>query len=481
MSENIHEWDDYSPENDVSDVDLGDERRTKRYISIVEALSHRPDASVPEAIEDEADQQGYYRFIRNPSIAYEDLLEPHYEATRQRAERLDTVLCIHDTTEFAFPVHDDEMRDDLARLSSNRQGYQWHSSLVCSADHTRAPLGLAHTQPFVHLNNLEHEDDREFWDERGGTYPDNEKWRWIEGVERADGRLQEVDQVIHVMDREADDYQLLFAMDVCDYDSIVRMTHPDRRVSVGELRSDHEPLARALTDQPWMSSRTVELSPRSNDASNGSHPVRRAREATLKVRAADVSLRRPDHVRADAAADCLDVHVVEVLEVNPPAGEEPVHWLLVTTEPIDSSKDVWEIVDHYRARWTTEEYDKSIKTGTDYTSLQHRSAKTLLAALAPSAIVAHQLLVLRYLDRQGDELPARVVVTSVQLTVLQTEKPNDVPDEQPTVEDVMQGVASLGGHISSNGPPGWQVLGRGWQRLVEYTYGFRLAKRAQEK
>ncbi len=176
-----------------------------------------------------------------------------------------------------------------------------------------------------------------------------------------------------------------------------------------------------------------------------------------------------------------EVHVVEVLEVHPPAGKEPVHWLLVTTEPIDSSEAVWTIVDHYRARWTTEEYDKAIKTGTEYTSLQHRSAKTLLMALAPSAIVAHQLLVLRYLSRQADDLPARVAVTPVQLTVLQTEKPDDVPDEQPTVEDVMHGVASLGGHISSNGPPGWQVLGRGWQRLVKYAYGFRLAMWAQKK
>ncbi len=303
----------------------------------------------------------------------------------------------------------------------------------------------------------------------------------MEDVEHADGRLQDVDHVIHVMDQEAGDYQLLFAMDVCGYDSIVRMTHSDRRVSVGELRRDHEPLTDVLAEQPWMSRRTVELSPRSGEQAEGAHPVRRAREAMLKVRAAEVALQRPDSIEADAAADRLDVHVVEVLEANPPAGEEPVHWLLVTTEPIDASEDVWTIVDHYRARWTTEEYYKAIKTGTEYTSLQHRSAKTLLAALAPSAIVAHQLLVLRYLSRQGDDLPARVAVTPVQLTVLQSEKPDDVPDEQPTVEDVMQGVASLGGHISSNGPPGWQVLGRGWQRLVEYAYGFRLAMRAQEK
>lgn len=478
MVETAEQLEEYTPKQEVADAELGNKLRTERYERIVEALAERPDASVPEACESEAEREGYYRFMRNPSIDYESLMEPHHEATAERAEKLETVLCIHDTTPCAFPLHDD-MRDDLAEMSANRQGFQWHTSMVCSADGTRAPLGLIATQPFVHLSDLPDDDSRQFWKERGGIYEHNEKWRWMDGVEEAEGRLGAVENVVHVMDREADDYELLFAMEVCGFESIVRMTHSDRRLSVGELRSEHEPLTEALARQPWIGNRTVELSPRSADQADGTHPVRRARKATLKARSAEVTLQRPTNVSADSAPDELEVRVVEVLEVNPPAGEQPVHWLLVTTEPVETSEQVWQVVDRYRARWTTEEFYKSLKTGVDYTSLQHRSAKTLLGALAPSAIVAHHLLVLRHLSRHGEQFPAETVVTEAQLRLLQADKPDLVPAESPTVDHIMQAVARLGGHVSSNGPPGWQVLGRGWERLVEQSFGFRLALRLQ--
>lgn len=480
MSDAAKQLKDFSPADEAREAELGDTRLTERYGEVTIALKHRPDASVPEALEDEAAQEGYYRFIRNPSVDYGSLTEPHYQASAERAEQLDTVLCLHDTTEFAFPVHDGQMREDLSRLSANRQGFQWHSSLVCAADGTRAPLGLIDSQPFVHLDDLPDAASRAFWEEKGGIFAENEKWRWMENVERADRRLEEVDKVIHVMDREAADYQLLFAMEVCGYDSIVRMTRSDRRLSVGELRSDHAPLSEELGARPWASSRTVELSPRSKAQADDAHPVRRQREATLKARSATVTLRRPDNVEADSAPDELEVNVVEVLEVNPPAGEEPVHWLLVTTEPVGTTEEIWRVVDRYRTRWVTEEFYQSIKTGTDYTSLQHRSAKTLLAALAPSAVVAHHLLVLRFLSRHAEDFPALTVVTATQLEVLRAEKPDLIPEEDPTVGDVMRAVARLGGHISSNGPAGWEVLGRGWERLVEYDYGFRLARRLED-
>jgi hypothetical protein len=113
-----------TPAQEVATADLGDVRRTRRYVQIVEALGRRPDRSIPDALEDEAAQEGYYRFIRNPNIEPDALLEPHIEATVARAEALPHVLCIHDTTEFAWGVRDDTMRQHLGRLSVRRQGFK---------------------------------------------------------------------------------------------------------------------------------------------------------------------------------------------------------------------------------------------------------------------------------------------------------------------------------------------------------------------
>lgn len=468
------------PTDEVVDVDLGDSRRTERYHSIVEAMTRRPDRSVPETFEDEAAQEGYYRFIRNPSVTDEALFEPHFEATAERAESLEHVLCIHDTTEFAFPVHDEEVRDKLAVPSRGRQGFFWHSSIVTSADGTRAPLGTVASQPFVHIDDCPDEATKAWWDERGGTF-ENEKWRWFLGVEQAEMRLDEVAEVTHVMDREPDDFETLFCLDTEDYNYLVRMRY-NRSVCTGDLRSEYEPVKKALAEKPWRGHRNVELSPRPASAtkSSQSHPTRRAREATLRARAATVELRRPDNVSSEAAPDRLEINVVQVREVNPPAGEEPVEWILMTSRPIDSSKAIWQIVDWYRGRWITEEFYKAIKTGCSYTDLQHRSAKTLLCALSATAIVAHHLLVLRHLGRHAEDIPAEAVVTDLQLRVLRATKEKYISNE-PTAGEAMEAVAKLGGHISSNGDPGWQVLGRGWQRLLEYEHAFGLGMEAQAR
>ena len=41
---------------------------------------------------------------------------------------------------------------------------------------------------------------------------------------------------------------------------------------------------------------------------------------------------------------------------------EPVDWLLLTSEPIDTDEQILEVVDIYRARWLIEEYFSALKT-----------------------------------------------------------------------------------------------------------------------
>ena len=405
-----------TPAQEVAGAKLGDKRRTDRLVRILDALARRPDRSIPEALEDEADQEGYYRFIRNPNVQPEDVVEPHFDATAGRAEMLPHVLCIHDTTEFAWNLRDGHMREHLAELSARRQGFKWHSSIVTSADGTRAPLGTVAAQPFVHQGDCPDEETVESWDERGGIF-DNEKWRWFLGVERAEARLEDVDRVTHVMDREGDDFEMLFCMVAEGYDFLVRMCI-ERNVCTGERRSDYESIREALADRPWRGHREVELSARPASKASSSHPVRRARSAKLRARAATVEIRRPDNVKVASTPDRLELNVVQVREVNAPAGEEPVEWLLITTHEVETAEQIWQVVDWYRGRWVTEEFYKAIKTGCGYTDLQHRSAKTLLCALAACTVVAHHLLALRYLGRNAQDLPAEAVVTDVQLQVV---------------------------------------------------------------
>ncbi len=47
-----------------------------------------------------------------------------------------------------------------------------------------------------------------------------------------------------------------------------------------------------------------------------------------------------------------------------------------------------------------------------------------------------------------------------------------VPDAA-TASDVLAAIAELGGHVKNNGPPGWQVIGRGYDALLLLELGWR--------
>ena len=437
---------------EVAGAPLGDVRRSRRFVDVMKGLSRRPEASVPEAMGDQARLEAYYRLMRNEAVDHFKLLEPHFGGARSRAEYLGAALVVHDTTELAFDIHDQPARENLGRLSANRQGFYWHASLAISDGPYRAPFGLVASRPYVHASELEDDAAVNVWEEIDGVM-DNEQRRWMEAVEESEARLADVERVIHVMDREADDYLTLFPMSASGYSFIVRMTW-DRNVCTGERRCDFGKLSQALDQVEWRADeRSAFLSPRPKRKATKGHPIRRARMARLKVRAKAVELRRPNHVQAAHGPDRLEVNVVEVLEVQPPQGQAPVRWLLVTDQPIETDDQLWQIVDWYRARWIIEEFFKALKTGAAYKKLQHKRAATLLAALSAKAVVAWHLLVLRHLGQRMGQAHPMAVVNALQLEVLRALKPKLIGIE-PTAADVMAAIAQLGGHIRQNGPPG---------------------------
>ncbi len=59
----------------------------------------------------------------------------------------------------------------------------------------------------------------------------------------------------------------------------------------------------------------------------------------------------------------LNLNVVEVRELAPPPGVEPLHWLLLTSLPCERrGPKCKRVVGRYAARWWIEEYHKALKT-----------------------------------------------------------------------------------------------------------------------
>jgi hypothetical protein len=184
-----------------------------------------------------------------------------------------------------------------------------------------------------------------------------------------------------------------------------------------------------------------------------------------------VDLKRPaDAPKASASA--LRVNVIHVFERKPPQGEPAVEWFLLTNLPIDTDEAIAFAVDCYRARWMIEEFFKALKTGCQFEKRQLESAHSLLNALAILTPVAWRLLLLRHLARSDTRAPASSALTLQQMEVLTAVAKKPLPP-RPTARDAMLAVAALGGHLKSNGDPGWLVLGRGMHDLLLLELGWR--------
>lgn len=124
---------------EVLGAELGDARRTARLGQLAGQLAVDPQ-SLPKQAGSVAALEATYRFLSNEAINPSAILAPHHEATRRRAMvRGDTVLVVHDTTEFDFGK-----RAQLGELNGGtRRGFFGHVSLVVTADESRRPLGIA--------------------------------------------------------------------------------------------------------------------------------------------------------------------------------------------------------------------------------------------------------------------------------------------------------------------------------------------------
>jgi hypothetical protein len=442
---------------EVEGSEFGDSRLGKRHLKLAELLAKDPAQSFPKAAGTDAELEGTYRFLNNRSVTPDRILEPHYGATLQRCAALRSALIAHDTTNLGFGTS----RDGLGRgRRAGNDSFLGHFALAVTP--TREALGVIGLQTF-------------FRSTRGTSAKAKESRRWHalvdDVVDRIDGKFE----AIHVMDREADAYELLALLVARKQRFVIRQQF-DRAVTFEgkALRT-----RAAMEGAPVLLEREVRLSRRPPGEKGRTppkrmkkHPPRPERVAQLEVTARRFDVQRPVHL--GTLPPHLTLNVVLVHEPNPPAGLEPVDWCLITTEAIETAEDVAAIVDAYRARWVIEEYFKALKTGCAFEKRQLETRVAILNALALFAPIAWQLLVLRQLSRNGADTPADTVLSPLKLRVLQGHKRTKLR-EGATVREAMLAVAALGGHIKNNGDPGWIVLGRGYEDLLLLEQGAAIA------
>jgi len=458
----IEEWLLDPIEGEFEEAELGDERLKARLLVLAAGLSREPGASFARISRSVAAREAAYRFLENRRVTMDALLQPHQEATAERCREVGSVYVISDTTEVS--LSGEKRGSALGRIQGRRRGFLAHTALAVSAQGNRAPLGVLGLETII--RDDEPKKDRNLRQSKRSL--DRESLRWGSMVDRTEELLEGV-AAIHVMDREADMFELLSHL-VADKRRFVIRAAYDRITEDGKLFE-------AVSDAPTVLEREVHLSARQKGlpGKGRGHPARDKRTATLRISAKRLTLQRPKRLGQEFP-EHLEVNLVNVLEQAPPDGQPPVQWLLVTSEPVTTTEQIGAVVDAYRARWLIEEYFKALKTGCAFEARQLRTIHTLTNTLGLLAVIAWRLLLLRWVDRNAPDAAATTVMEPILIEALAArlrhiKEPKPLP-VHPTVGDVRRGIARLGGHHKSNGPPGWRLLWTGLQDLLMWAAGF---------
>ena len=263
-------------------------------------------------------------------------------------------------------------------------------------------------------------------------------------------------RLVGVGDREADIYELFVWSQTPGRPALLVRAEKDRLQADGQ-----EHLWAHLQAQPLGGSLELKV-PRRDKCP--------ARVAQVEVRFAPVELKAPQR-----KTHLPNVRLWAVLarEVAPPAGIEPVEWMLLSSLLVESFEQALEKLRWYAGRWGIEVFHRVLKSGCQIEERQLAGADRLEACLAIDMVVAWRIFHLTKLGRETPEVPCTVFFEEHEWQALisyvnQTAEP---PAQPPTLREAVRMVAGLGGFLGrkSDGEPGTQTLWIGLQRLDDLS------------
>jgi hypothetical protein len=396
------------------------------------------------------------RFFVNPKVTAAKIVES-WSLRTGAAVAGRHVLAIQDTTEVKFPTTAQRRRGLGPVKKGNTYGVVAHVMIAVDAvSHTCLGLvgGDVQTRDGV---VAEHHRDR--------PLSERESRRWVETAERAKDVLASATTVTVVADRESDIYPAWASVPQAGFHLLSRAMVDRRLTGGGKLFSAAEGFSVAGT-------RKIDLPAR--------QPERAARTAGVEMRFGEVEICRPRDEQDRGLPKTVRLRLVEVREVEPPEGVEPLHWRLLTTHDVADAEKAWEIVGWYQARWTIEQLFRVTKSqGLQLEDSQLASADRLIK-LAAAAIKAACIDIQLVQERDGKhQLPASTVFAEPEIETLEalvptlegkTERQKN-PHPARSLARASWVVARLGGWNCYYKPPGPITFRRGMEQFYAIHRG----------
>ena len=444
---------DHWAKEELGGADFGDQRLSRRLVSLAQDFYARPQANIPQACQSRARTKGAYRFLDHRETSMERVLAPHLEVTLSRLKGERVVLAVQDTTTLNYTAHPAAEMGPIGYQVNKGIGLLLHDTMAFNAQGT--PLGLLDVQCWAR-------DPKDFGKKKRRhelAIEQKESNKWLVSFRKVAEAQKQCPEttLVSVGDREADIYELfeLAWQGPCGPKLLVR-AEQDRLLADGQGHL----WERVVGEKVW-GIQEIWVARRSS---------RPGRVARLEIRFAKVGLRPPQ--RKVKLGD-LPIWAVLAREVDSPEGVEPLEWMLLTTCEVSTFEQAVEKVAWYTLRWGIETYHRTMKSGCKIEERQLGHADRIETCLGIDLVVAWRIYQLTKLGREIPDVPCTVICEETEwkaLVAYITKNPIP-PDHPPTLREFTRMTASLGGFLGrkGDGEPGTKTLWLGLQRLDDLS------------
>lgn len=407
----------------------------------------------------------------------EEFCKSVYEDCGRRASGVSHVLCVQDTTEFNYGSHSGRIAPEDGHFGSGT----YKKEKNCLFAHPTLVLDASNGVP-IGFSSLK------IWG-RGNTpagqklarkklpLSERESYRWAESAENTAKYIPSCVCKTIVGDRENDIYEVMCRTldNGCEF--LIRSSS-DRQTTSGEKK-----LSEIMEESPLACTYKLPLIGRKG---------RKNRTATMELRFKAVLVKAPHTAPSDSPRE-LKVWCIYTREKpeSVPEGESPVEWRLLTSHEVNDVTQALTCIEWYKMRWSVESLFRVVKSkGFALEESQVETGESMIKLIGMTFMAALNSMILKTaLEKQAEHIPAEIVFSDIQLTVMKAVLPALEPKSErytkgrnPYPADTLLWaawiVAKLGGwngRMTINDRPSHLVIKRGWEQLEAMSWGAELA------
>lgn len=430
------------PESDFTEISFGDRRLNKRLLKFITESRKQVGQSILGTEQTRGNAKGFYRLLSNEKLQMSELL---YTAKHAAISRMTgTVLLVQDTSDINLNGH--KKTEGLGYCSEHIRGVKLHSCIALNPE--GIPFGLIGQS---YETRAESKSKLNRSEKANRPIEEKESFRWLEMLKESTEGIPDGINAITVCDREGDFYELYAKCLELSKDYIIRVIHDRNSV-------DNEKTADKIRKSRSCGTVTVNI-PRN---SRKGVP---ARQTTMEIAYCSVSVKKPLSIKEESVPQNLTMNLVRITELTPPAGQEPIEWILATSLSLRSAEEAMTIVDYYIQRWKIERFHFVLKSGCNAEKIQQRTYEKIKPLLLIYSVISLFIMAITFLGRVAPDMPCDLLFEEDEWkTLYRIANKTKIPPDRPySMADAVMYLGQLGSYkrAPSDGAPGLKAIWKG--------------------